>query len=89
MDDGMLTAEDGSFFKHNLDIYKEANGEPNEEEKNMQISSVEQLMELMEEQSEFDGQQQDKIDPATGLPYDEVDKMKVDEIFDLLNERKR
>jgi len=47
MDDGMLTAEDGSFFKHNLDIYKEANGEPNEEEKNMQISSVEQLMELL------------------------------------------
>jgi prepilin-type N-terminal cleavage/methylation domain-containing protein len=89
MDDGMLTAEDGSFFKHNLDIYKEANGEPNEEEKNMQISSVEQLLELMEEQSESDGQQQDKIDPATGLPYDEVDKMKVGEIFDLLNERKR
>jgi prepilin-type N-terminal cleavage/methylation domain-containing protein len=89
MDDGMLTTEDGSFFKHNLDIYKEANGEPNEEEKNMQISSVEQLLELMEEQSESDGQQQDKIDPATGLPYDEVDKMKVDEILDLLNERKR
>jgi hypothetical protein len=43
----------------------------------------------MEEQSESDGQQQDKIDPATGLPYDEVDKMKVGEIFDLLNERKR
>lgn len=90
MDDGMLTAEDGSFFKHNLDIYKEANGKPSDEEKNMQISSFEQLMELMEEQPGSDGQQQqDKIDPATGLPYDEVDKMKVGEIFNLLNERKR
>jgi prepilin-type N-terminal cleavage/methylation domain-containing protein len=90
MDDGMLTAEDGSFFKHNLDIYKEANGEPNEEEKNMQISSVEQLTELMKEQPESDGQQQQgKTDQATGLPSETTDKTKAGEISNLLNERKR
>ena len=89
LDNGMLVAEDGSFFKYNIDIYKKANGEPSDEEKNMQISSVEQLLELAEEQSESDGQQQDKIDPVTGLPYKDVDKMNVGEIFNLLKERKR
>ena len=89
IDNGMLTAEDGSFFKSNLDIYKNANGEPSAEEQNMQISSVEQLLELAEEQSESDEQQQGKIDPVTGLPYEDVDKMNVGEIFNLLKERKR
>jgi hypothetical protein len=89
IDNGMLTAEDGSFFKYNLDIYKNANGEPDAEEQNMQISSVEQLLELAEEQSASDEQQQDKIDPVTGLPYKDVDKMNVGEIFNLLKERKR
>ncbi len=89
MDNGMLTAEDGSFFKYNLDIYKNANGEPSAEEQNMQISSVEQLLELAKEQPESDGQQQQgKIDPVTGLPYENLDKMDVGEIFNLLKERK-
>ncbi len=89
IDNGMLTAEDGSFFKHNLDIYGEADGKPTAEKKNMQISSVEQLLELSQEQPEYDQQQQGNIDPVTGLPYEDLEEMDVGKIFDLLKESKR
>jgi prepilin-type N-terminal cleavage/methylation domain-containing protein len=90
LDNGLLTTDEGAFFKHNLDIYKNANGQPGPEEKDMQISTIEQLLKIVPEQSESDGQKQrDNVDPTTGLPYENIDKMGVDEIFDLLKERKR
>lgn len=96
MDNGMLTTEDGAFIKSNLDLYKQTDGKPSDEEKNLQIRSVEQLLELMEQKPEpvekktSDGQkQQDKIDPVTGLTYEQLEQMETSEIFNLLKDKKR
>jgi len=96
MDNGMLTTEDGAFIKHNLDLYKQTNGKPSDEEKNLQIRSIEQLLEFIEEKPEPGGQkapdgqkQQDKIDPVTGLTYEQLEQMDVGEIYNLLKNKKR
>jgi len=96
MDNGMLTTEDGAFIKSNLDLYKQTDGKPSDQEKNLQIRSVEQLLELMEQKPEpvekktSDGQkQQDKIDPVTGLTYEQLEQMETIEIFNLLKDKKR
>ena len=52
VDNGMLTLEDGSFVKKNLDIFKESNGTPVAEDKNLQIKSEVELAELPKESKE-------------------------------------
>jgi len=96
MDNGMLTTEDGAFIKSNLDLYKQTDGKPSDEEKNLQIRSVEQLLKLIEQKPEpvdkktSDGQkQQDKIDPVTGLTYEQLEQMETSELFNLLKDKKR
>ncbi|OHB61221.1 MAG: hypothetical protein A2167_05290 [Planctomycetes bacterium RBG_13_46_10] len=90
INDGLITTEEGAFFKRNLDIYKSAGGKPSTDEKNMQISTVEQLLAMVGEQYQSkDKQQQGEVDPVTGLPYKDIDKKDVDEIFNILKERKR
>ncbi len=90
IDNGLLTTETGAFFKYNLDIYKDSDGKPGADGKKMQIDSIERLLELAEKQPESEGQQQqDKIDPVTGLPYENLEKMNVGEVFNLLKDRKR
>ena len=96
VDNGMLTTEDGFFVKSNLDLYKRTDGRPSGEEKNLQISSVEQLFESTEQElgrneakARDRQKQQGKVDPVTGLPYEELEQMDVSEIFNLLKDRKR
>jgi len=96
VENGMLTTEDGAFIKSNLDLYKQTDGKPSDEEKNRQIKSVEQLLELLEQKPEpvdkktSDGQKQkDKIDPVTGLTYEQLEQMDVGEIYNLLKNKKR
>lgn len=71
---GMLTIEDGFFVKYNLDIYKQADGKPGAEDKAKQIRSLEQLLELIKQDSQSEEQkateqqkQTGKTEPVTDL----------------------
>jgi prepilin-type N-terminal cleavage/methylation domain-containing protein len=93
---GMLTIENGYFVKYNLDLYKKTDGKPSAESKNKQISNIGQLMELKNEKAEPNeqktpGQQKQpgKVEFVTGLKYEELEKMDVSEIYNLLKDKKR
>jgi type II secretory pathway pseudopilin PulG len=51
VDNGMLTTEDGSFVKQNIDIFKESDGNPEPEVKSQQVESTEQLTEQARQES--------------------------------------
>ncbi len=94
MENGLLTNEDGAFIKHNLDIYVRSQGNPTEEEKELQVDSIEALA-LARQQAlgqtgdESDlGMGRDGIDPATGLPYDQLENMEVGEVMELLQNQR-
>jgi len=87
LDNGMLTTESGSFIKSNLDLYKRTDGNPSLEEKNQQISSEADLVRQNAEQN-LPGSQED-IDPKTGLTYEELEKMDISEIWDILKEKQQ
>lgn len=96
VDNGMLTTEDGSFIKKNLDLYKRTGGNPSDEQKKQQITSILQLLELTKtravsgEIEATSGQKEkDNVDPVTGLTYEKLEKMNISEIFNLLKERNR
>ncbi|OHB65296.1 MAG: hypothetical protein A2168_06255 [Planctomycetes bacterium RBG_13_50_24] len=73
---GMLTTEDGSFIKDNLNLYKDSNGNPSEEEKNQQAKSLADLKNKKSKSGEgsADDALQDEIDPKTGLTYGELEQ---------------
>jgi len=52
VDNGMVTLEDGSFVKKNLDLFKENSGNPTTEVKTQQIKSEVELAELPKEPKE-------------------------------------
>ncbi len=52
VDNGMVTLEDGSFVKKNIDLFKENSGNPPTEVKNQQIKSEVELTELSKETKE-------------------------------------
>jgi len=99
VDNGMLTTDDGSFIKNNIDVFKQSGGNPTAEAKSQQLASIEDLIKLTEEQSaeqktpeskpdtqEQPGEQdwRNEVDPATGLTYGELEKMSFEEVWDLL-----
>ena len=75
LQNGLLTTDDGSFIKDNLDLYKRSNGNPSEEEKNQQVKSIADLKNkksMLDQGESADEQaQQDEVDPKTGLTYGE------------------
>jgi hypothetical protein len=83
IENGMLTTEDGFFIKINLDIYMQTDGNPSPEDKNRQISSMAELS------GQHAGQGQGDIDPKTGLPYEELEKMDISQIWEILKERQQ
>lgn len=86
LDNGMLTTEDGSFIKNNLDLFKLNNGNPSEnDKKNLQVESEDDLRSLKAKQ--IQDEQQNEIDPATGLTYGEIRDMDIQEIWDILKKR--
>lgn len=93
IENGMLTTEDGSFIKSNLDLFLRNNGNPSEEDKELQVQSV---AELMTKQGESgmggaSGEQawKDQVDPKTGLTYRELEEMDFSEVLELLKNRQR
>lgn len=64
---GMVTVEDGSFVKKNLDIFKESNGNPPPEVKSQQVKSGGELVEQAKEQTKEQAKEQGKP-PKTEKP---------------------
>jgi len=89
LDNGMLTTEDGSFIKDNLDLYMRTNGEPSEEEKNGQIKSESELRSKVSGSEGDLAGRDDEIDTKTGLTYGELEQMDFSEIWELMQNRQR
>jgi len=89
LENGMLTTEDGSFVKRNLDIYRQNDGNPSPEDKQLQAKSIADLREPTTKQGGAADEQswQDEIDPKTGLTYGQLEEMEFTEIWDLLKSR--
>ena len=88
LENGMLTTEDGSFVKQNLDIYRQNDGNPSPEDRQLQAKSIAGLREPTTKQGGPDQQGwQDDIDPKTGLTYGELEEMDFSEIWELLKSR--
>jgi type II secretory pathway pseudopilin PulG len=105
VENGMVTMEDGSFVKKNLDLFKENAGNPPAEIKDKQVQSEVELMEQAKEQSESpDTKPSDKspesadstyddwlnqVEPTTGLTYGELDKMDFQQIWELFMNKQK
>jgi hypothetical protein len=97
IDNGMLTLEDGSFVKQNIDLYKNSGGNPTAEQVQTQVQSEAELVQqgTGQGQGATGGQEAemtqeewlDKIDPTTGLTNRQLDEMSVQELFDLFMKR--
>ena len=94
LDNEMATLEDGSFVKQNLDLYKNAAGNPTIEQKQTQVTSEAELTRQEsaqdvspEEEMASKEEWLDQTDPSTGLTNRELEDMSVQEIFDLLMQR--
>ena len=90
LENGLLTAEDGSFIKSNLDLYKQNNGNPSEEDKKKQIKSTAELRDQLGKSGQGAGGPsggKDEIDPQTGLTYEELEQMDFSEIWSLMQNR--
>ena len=93
LQDGLLTTEEGSFIKGNLDLYMNSNGNPNAEEKSQQAKSLADLKNKKSKSGEgaLADQQagQNEIDPKTGLTYGELEKMDFSEIWKLMQSQRQ
>lgn len=93
VENGLLVTNDGAFIKHNLDIYIRSQGSPTEEEKDLQVESIEALALTLRGTADRSGAEpdvrrgNDGVDPATGLPYDQLEKMEFGEVMELLRKR--
>ena len=94
IDNGMLTTEDGSFVKANIDLYKESGGNPSSDERSQQIQSTAELAEMIRDTGE-PGERtgtdtedwRNERDPTTGLTYGELDEMDFQEILELIKKK--
>ena len=82
---GMQTTEDGYFIKTNLDLFKTNDGNPSKEDvENLQITSSDDLNRLKMKQNKQN--MQNEIDPKTGLTYDQIEQMDIQDIWELLKQ---
>lgn len=96
LDNGMASLENGSFVKQNLDLYKNAAGNPTIEEKQTQVTSEAELT-TQESAQDVSPEEEmvnkeewlDRTDPATGLTNRELEDMSVQDLFDLLMQRRK
>ncbi len=91
---GLVTTEDGRFIKYNLDVFTKNRGDPSAEEKARQVLSIEELaMALRTMQSGLnetdDGSGSPGTDPLTGLSPEDLEKMDIGEVVELLRQRQK
>lgn len=87
---GLMTTEDDSFIKYNLDLFVKSNGDPSLEEKGRQVKSIEELsLALRTAQRELDeGAGGDGTgNPATSLSPEDLEKMDIGEVMKLLKQK--
>jgi len=93
LQDGLLTTEDGSFIKGNLEIYMNSNGNPSAEEINQQAKSIADMKNKKSKPGEGSSADQEvwqnEIDPKTGLTYGELEQMDFSEIWELMQNQQR
>jgi prepilin-type N-terminal cleavage/methylation domain-containing protein len=96
MQKGLLTTDDGSFLKYNLDIFVQSKGDPTAADKRKQVRSVQELATSL--QAEQQQQQQNDTGPAdgtgpqggtTGPGSRGSDQMNLDSALKRLRERQR
>lgn len=92
VDNGMLTTEDGSFVKDNLDTYKDSGGNPTPEAKSQQVESIEELEETTEQdtQDTAESKTEEQSEPEITFTREELEKKgfsegMIDLILQLLN----
>lgn len=94
IDKGLAPLEDGSIPKQNLDIYAQSKGNPTAEQVQSQVQSKAELVKQQQktpdeqEAAMSDDEWLDQIDPVTGLTNRQVESMSVEELFNLLLERR-
>jgi prepilin-type N-terminal cleavage/methylation domain-containing protein len=87
INDGMLTTDNGSFIKNNLDIFKASDGKPSDEtKKNNQVSSEQDIKRLKAKQNQKN--MENDIDPTTGLTYGQIQQMDIQEIWDIMKQKR-
>ena len=95
VENGLVQTQEGGFIRYNLDIFIDTDGQPTDEEKAMQVESISDLaMALRMEQMQQGGETgasdgEAGVDPLTGRPYEEVETMGVEDVMELLEERRR
>ncbi|MHC4206050.1 MAG: prepilin-type N-terminal cleavage/methylation domain-containing protein [Planctomycetota bacterium] len=91
LQNGLLTTEDGSFIKDNLDLYMRSSGNPSEEEKNQQAKSLADLKNKRSQSEDGSTGEawKDEIDPKTGLTYGELEQMDFSEVWELMQSRQQ
>jgi len=91
LQNGLLTTEDGSFIKDNLDLYMRGNGNPSEEEKSQQAKSLADLKNKRSQSEDGSASEawKDEIDPKTGLTYGELEQMDFSEVWELMQNQRR
>jgi hypothetical protein len=93
VENGLLTTPDGGFLKHNLDLFVDSRGNPTDEQKARQMESITELaMALRTLQKEWEQGAEASggaggRDPTTGLTYEQLQKMSVSEVMELLKQR--
>jgi hypothetical protein len=90
----MLTTEDGSFVKANIDLYKQSGGKPTAEEISQQIQSTAERADIIKDTGEFSEKtaaeleaSKNERDPTTGLTYGELEEMDFQEILELIKKK--
>ena len=91
LQNGLLTTEDGSFIKDNLNLYMNTNGNPSEEEKSQQAKSLADLKNKRSQSEDGSAGEawKDEIDPKTGLTYGELEQMDFSEVWELMQNQRR
>jgi prepilin-type N-terminal cleavage/methylation domain-containing protein len=90
VENGMIRDENGSFFKSNLDIYIETDGNPTEQEKELQLKSISELLEPIDKEDSNNQDvsekhdQKNTLESMTGLSYEELEQMDINEILQFL-----
>jgi len=95
IEDGLVTTRDGTFLKHNIDVYVRSEGKPTAIEKKQQVESIEELAAALKSQQEGGDETPGQIrgsdgkDPLTGLPQEQLDKMGVGDVMKMLKDKKK
>ena len=84
LETGLVKTDDDMFLRYNLDVFIQTQGNPTPEQKAQQVKSVRELaMKLRTEQKESEPTE------GTGLPKEQLEKMRPDQIRDFVNKQQR